>query len=395
MDDSRLRLLLAQANPFREGDLPVGGTADPVVREDAQRTLLATTIGEVRRSVIVDDDLTSELARSRVQRLDGELDSLTMAQMKAALLGQGAVAWARRYEDALASEAIAAVVKVMTNDELSSVARALFNPLDGEGAAIGAAQHFGSRIQPNSPGDDEDEILFSILEGLTYGCGDVIIGLNPAADDLDTIIRLEQLLDRSCAVCGYPPAFASSRISSSSASHNGDTHVDVILQSLAERRERPPAWSGGRCRPLDLARVSTASDLETGQGAGGDDGVARQTWSARSENLRVARDLRQATARRGLANAANAGATQAGPDDRHEVPGPSDERFQDHEQLERVCLRISSWRSSRPDHGPRRVRDVPHGYHDGALKQVTERVVARAAPAFSWLSWQCRPDAQI
>ena len=89
MDDSRLRLLLAQANPFREGDLPAGGTADPVLREEAQRTLLATTIGEVRRSVIVDDDLTSTLARSRVQRLDGELDSLTMAQMKAALARPG------------------------------------------------------------------------------------------------------------------------------------------------------------------------------------------------------------------------------------------------------------------------------------------------------------------
>ena len=84
----------------------------------------------------------------------------------------------------------------MTNDELSSVARALFNPLGRHGVAIGAPQHFGSRIQPNSPGDDEEEILFSILEGLSYGCGDVIIGLNPAADDLDTIVRLEQLLEQ-------------------------------------------------------------------------------------------------------------------------------------------------------------------------------------------------------
>ena len=69
MDDSGLRLVLALANPFKEGDLSVGGTADPVLREDAQRTLLATTIGELRRSVIVDDDVTAALARSRVQRI--------------------------------------------------------------------------------------------------------------------------------------------------------------------------------------------------------------------------------------------------------------------------------------------------------------------------------------
>ena len=79
MDGSRLRLLLALANPFREGDLPVGGTADPALREEAQRALLGTTIGEVRRSVVVDDDLTAALARSRVRRFDAELDALTMA----------------------------------------------------------------------------------------------------------------------------------------------------------------------------------------------------------------------------------------------------------------------------------------------------------------------------
>ena len=53
--------------------------------------------------------------------------------------------------------------------DLGRVARALSNPLPGEGVTLGAAHHFGSRIQPNSPGDEEDEILFAILEGLTYG----------------------------------------------------------------------------------------------------------------------------------------------------------------------------------------------------------------------------------
>src|SRR4029077_11248344 len=104
------------------------------------------------------------------------------------LLGPGAAAWARRHRDALASEVIAAAAKGMTDAEWSSVARALFNPLDGSGVSIGSPQHFGSRIQPNSPGDDEQEILFSILEGLSFGCGDVIIGLNPAPDAVETTV---------------------------------------------------------------------------------------------------------------------------------------------------------------------------------------------------------------
>src|SRR6185295_16516369 len=56
---------------------------------------------------------------------------------------------------------------VMTNEELAAVARSIFNPLPGEGVTVGSQSHFGSRIQPNSPGDDEEEILFSILEGLS------------------------------------------------------------------------------------------------------------------------------------------------------------------------------------------------------------------------------------
>src|SRR6185312_13839950 len=128
--------------------------------------------------------------------LEKQIAHLTVAKLKRILLSPDGPQWVRRYRDGLASEVIAAVVKVMSDDELSIVARSLFNPLPGDGIAIGSPQHFGSRIQPNSPGDHEEEILFSILEGLSYGCGDVILGLNPASDDLETIIRLEDLLRR-------------------------------------------------------------------------------------------------------------------------------------------------------------------------------------------------------
>ena len=388
MDDSRLRLLLAQANPFREGDLPVGGTADLVVREDAQGTLLATTIGEVRRSVIVDDDLTLALARSRVQGLDGELDSLTMAQMKARLLGQGAVAWARRYQDALASETIAAVVKVMTNDELSSVARALFNPLDGDGTAIGAAHHFGSRIQPNSPGDDEDEILFSILEGLAYGCGDVIIGLNPAADDLDTIIRLEQLLEQVVRRLRLPTRFCvlSDIVKQRQAQRH--THVDVGFQSLAGTSRALAGMVGlDVAGLLELTQSFDGLYFETGQGAevtnGCGEGADMVTLEARTYGL--ARHLRQAIGTSRSANAANAGATPARPwmivNDVAGFIGP--EVFKTGEQLERVCLEDIVMAKL---HGLTMGLDVCATFHMGitpeALKHVTERVVARAAPAY-------------
>src|SRR5258705_5874649 len=138
MDDQELRRVFTLANAFKEGDLAVGGTTDDRVREDARDVLLATTLGDIRRAVFVDDGVTAALKRTRDRRLDVELDALTIARVKSTLLGPDAPAWARRHCDALASEAVAAVAKVMTNDELSSVACALFNPLDGDGVAIGA-----------------------------------------------------------------------------------------------------------------------------------------------------------------------------------------------------------------------------------------------------------------
>ena len=183
MNDHELRHAFSLANAFKEGDLRVGGTRDDKVRDDARRLLRSTTLGEVRGCTFVNDGVTAALRQSRDRRFDHELDSLTVAQFRDRLLEPGAPAWLATRSGALPSEVIAAVVKVMTNDDLSCVARTLFNPLEGQGIAIGSSRHFGSRIQPNSPGDDEQEILFSILEGLSYGCGDVIVGLNPAADD--------------------------------------------------------------------------------------------------------------------------------------------------------------------------------------------------------------------
>src|SRR5215467_13436040 len=143
MDSRALRQIFTLANAFKEGDLAVGGTRDDRVREDARQTLRAVTIGEIRQTAFIEDDVTLALERSRDRRFDGDLDPLTVTQLKNVLLGPGAALWARRHRDALASEAIAAAVKVMTNEELSVVARSIFNPHEGAGVTIGSRQHFG------------------------------------------------------------------------------------------------------------------------------------------------------------------------------------------------------------------------------------------------------------
>jgi ethanolamine ammonia-lyase large subunit len=373
VNEQELRRIFVLANAFKEGDLHVGGTRDDHVHTDARRMLLATTLGDVRRTTLVGDGVTAALQQSRDRRFDHELDSLTVAQFKAALLEPGAATWAAKRAQAFSSEAIAAVVKVMTNEELSSVARLLFNPLDDPGVAIGSASHLGSRIQPNSPGDDEQEILFSILEGLAYGCGDVIIGLNPAADDLDTIVRLEQLLEQVVRRLDLPTRYCV--LSDIVKQHDARKHtrIDVGFQSLAGTSRALAGMVGLDVDGVtDLARDFDGLYFETGQGSevtnGAAEGIDMVTLEARTYGL--ARHIRQQTSCGWMIVNDVAG-----------FVGP--EVFKNARQLERACLEDVVMAKL---HGLTMGLDVCATFHMGIspseLRQVTERIVDRGAPAY-------------
>src|SRR5262245_19632107 len=335
--------------------------------------LLATTLGELRRATFVDDGLTAALQRSRDRRFDHELDPLTVEEFKRALLDSGGGAWVARRFHALPSEAIAAVAKVMTNAELSSVSRLLFNPLNGDGVATGSPNHFGSRIQTNSPGDDEQEILFSILEGLAYGCGDVIIGLNPAADDLDTIVRLEQLLEQVVRRLELPTRYCV--LSDIVKQHDARKHtrMDVGFQSLAGTSRALAGMVGLDVDGvIDLARDFDGLYFETGQGSEVTNGAAEEidmvTLEARTYGL--ARHIRQRTSCGWMIVNDVAG-----------FVGP--EVFKDAQQLERACLEDVVMAKL---HGLTMGLDVCATFHmgisPGELRQVTERIVDRGAPAY-------------
>jgi ethanolamine ammonia-lyase large subunit len=368
------------ANAFKEGDLLVGGTRDDRARYDARRALLATTAGEIRRTVIVEDGITDALCRSIDPALTAEIDPLTLAQVRERLLAPHAPAWVRRYRGGLASEVVAAVAKTLTDDELSSVARSLFNPLPaGSGAEppghrvdIGSPSHFGSRIQPNSPGDDEQEILFSVLEGLTYGCGDVIIGLNPASDDLDTIVALEELLQRIVDRLRLPTRYCVLSDIVKQHAARARASVDVGFQSLAGTSKALAGMVGlDADGVLDLARSFDGLYFETGQGSAVTNGVAEGvdmvTLEARAYG--VARYIQQRT---GAWTIVNDVAGFIGP-----------EVFAGADQLERACLEDAVMAKL---HGLTMGLDVCSTFHMGVaprtLRDLTARVVERAAPAY-------------
>ncbi|HEV3469657.1 MAG TPA: ethanolamine ammonia-lyase subunit EutB [Pyrinomonadaceae bacterium] len=371
-DRRELLRIFALANEFKEGDLLVGGTRDESARAAARAALGAVSLGALAGAALAEDGVSEALAGSLDRRLAAETSHLTVAELKAILLGRGGADWAGRYAEGLSSEAIAAVVKLMTNEELSAVARKLFNPLPGDGVAVGSPQHFGSRIQPNSPGDDEEEILFSVLEGLAYGCGDVILGVNPAGDDVETIIRLEELLRALVERLGLPTRYCvlSDIVKQSSARRR--VRVDVGFQSLAGTSKALGGMVGMDVAGLlDLARGFGGLYFETGQGSevtnGAAEGLDMVTLEARCYG--VARHVRRRTGAWMIVN------------DVAGFIGP--EVFRTGGQLVRACLEDTVMAKL---HGLTMGLDVCSTFHMGIepaeLRRLTKLIVERAAPAY-------------
>ncbi|HWS89538.1 MAG TPA: ethanolamine ammonia-lyase subunit EutB [Pyrinomonadaceae bacterium] len=363
---------LALANEFKEGDLGVGGTRDDAARASARAALGAVRLGELKAAALVEDGVSEALDASLDRGLASEISGMTVGGLKRVLLGRGGAEWVGRYRDGLSSESIAAVVKLMTNEELSSVARGLYNPLPGEGVRVGAPGHFGSRLQPNSPGDDEEEILLSVLEGLTYGCGDVILGLNPAGDDVETIVRLEELLRSVVERLNLPTRYCvlSDIVKQSSARERA--RVDVGFQSLAGTSRALGGMVGLDVEGVaELARGFAGLYFETGQGSevtnGAAEGLDMVTLEARTYG--VARHIGKRTGAWMIVN------------DVAGFIGP--EVFRTGGQLLRACLEDTLMAKL---HGLTMGLDVCSTFHmglgPGELKRLTAEIVERAAPAY-------------
>ena len=372
MSRNQLRQLFVLANEFKEGDLNVGGTRDDHIRREARATVAALPLGEIATADFVEDQVTDALHRSLDPQLAGKVARLTIAELKRILLSSQGASWIEHHRDGVSSEAAAAVVKIMTNAELEALSGKLFNPLPGTGITIGSPGHFGARIQPNSPGDDETEILLSILEGLAYGCGDVILGLNPASDDVDTIIRLEQLLQSVVERLQLPTRFCvlSDIVKQNTA--RSQTRVDVGFQSLAGTSKAISGMVGLNVDGLlDLASGFDGLYFETGQGSAvtnqAAEGVDMVTLEARAYG--IARLIRQRTGSWMIVN------------DVAGFIGP--EVFSTGEQLLRACLEDTVMAKL---HGLTMGLDVCATFHMGIgpdeLRTLTEHIVVQAAPAY-------------
>ena len=197
----------------------------------------------------------------------------------------------------LTPEMVAAVCKLMRNQDLISVARKC-EVVTRFRTTIGLSGRLGVRLQPNHPTDDAGGIAASIVDGLLNGCGDAVIGINPASDSIDTQIRLLHLVnERARAFRASPPKAACSRTSPTPCASWPAVHpVDLIFQSIAGTQAANESFgvnlavlAEAQAAGQSLGRGPAGSNLmyfETGQGsalsAQAHHGVDQQTLEARA-----------------------------------------------------------------------------------------------------------------
>jgi ethanolamine ammonia-lyase large subunit len=234
---SDLREVFAKANEEKSGD-HLAGIAARSERERvaAKRELADLPLAEIVARPLIDPD-EDDVSRLIVETYDREafheLASLTVGEFRELLLddptGETELKRAGR---AIIPEIAAAVAKIMSNKDLVLVAAKIRNVTRCKNT-MGERGVLGIRAQPNHPADDVGGILLSAFEGLLYGCGDAVIGVNPASDSAETVIAILNGLARLVRAYEVPTQTCClAHITTQLAAMERGAPVDLLFQSI-------------------------------------------------------------------------------------------------------------------------------------------------------------------
>lgn len=306
-----LRELLAKANEVKAGDELAGLAA----RSERERVAAKLALADVPlrnflEQPVIDpatDDVSRLILDSHESSAFRPVGSLTVGEFREFLLnepGETLNGLAR----GITPEMAAAVAKVMGNLDLMQVAAKIRN-ISRCRNTLGERGVFGVRVQPNHPTDDLGGILASAVDGLAFGCGDAVLGLNPATDSVDSVAGILHLLDRLIATLGIPTqACCLAHITTQLAALERGSPVDLLFQSVAGTQAANAGFGitlallkEGRERVLESHRtrnVNWVGDqvmyFETGQGsalsAEAHHGVDQLTIEARAQAVARAFD---------------------------------------------------------------------------------------------------------
>jgi ethanolamine ammonia-lyase large subunit len=235
---SDLRELFAKANEEKSGD-QLAGIAARSERERiaAKRQLADLTLGEIVQQPLIDPD-HDEVSRLILDSFDQEtfqpFKSTTIGEFREYILEDSTDEPALKHiQRAIIPEIAAALAKIMSNKDLVLAAAKIRNVTRCRNT-MGERGVLGIRAQPNHPVDDVGGILLAAFEGLLYGCGDAVIGVNPASDSVETVGAILNALDRLVETYKVPTQTCClAHISAQLAAMDRGAPVDLLFQSVA------------------------------------------------------------------------------------------------------------------------------------------------------------------
>jgi ethanolamine ammonia-lyase large subunit len=233
-----LRELLAKANEEKSGDQLAGiAAASERERVTAKSALADLPLAEFLNQPLIPPE-ADEVSRLIFETHDAAafqpIRAMTVGEFREFLLDQKTTdAEIKPLQSGIIPEMAAAVAKLMSNKDLVLAASKIRNVTRCRNT-LGQPGVLGIRLQPNHPSDDIGGILLSAFDGLLYGCGDAVIGVNPATDSVSTVSAILRALDRLITAFGIPTqACCLAHITTQLACLEQGAPVDLLFQSVA------------------------------------------------------------------------------------------------------------------------------------------------------------------
>ena len=267
---SPLREILAKASPHRSGDVLAGvAAANDEERVRAQMLLADVPLKRFLNEAVVPyekDEVTRLILDSHDAAAFAPISSFTVGQFRDWLLTDAAdTQTLSALAAGITPEMAAAASKLMRLQDLVLVASKC-SVVTRFRNTIGLAGHFSARLQPNHPTDDARGILASTIDGLYYGSGDAVIGINPASDSLDNIARLLYLLDELIAHYEIPTqSCVLTHVTNAVELIRRGVPLDLCFQSIAGTEKANASFGIN----LDMLEEAWQATLALGRGTVG------------------------------------------------------------------------------------------------------------------------------
>jgi ethanolamine ammonia-lyase large subunit len=296
-----LKDLMAKSTPLRSGDLLAGVAAtDDTERAAAQLALADVPLGVFLQEMVVPyevDEVTRLIIDTHDKAAFKAVAHLTVGGFRDWLLSDHATTESlAKLAPGLTPEMVAAVSKIMRVQDLVIVAKKC-RVVTRFRNTLGLAGRMATRLQPNHPTDDTAGIAASIVDGLLYGNGDAVIGINPASDSIGQVTALVEMLDGIIGRYEIPTqSCILTHVTTTIEAINRGAPVDLVFQSIAGTEAANKSFGidlnvlqEGYEAGLSLKRGTVGDNVmyfETGQGsalsANAHHGVDQQTIETRA-----------------------------------------------------------------------------------------------------------------